>query len=148
MGALSIFTGVLSFFQTTIGKWVGVGLLCGIAYLAGDIRGRRVEYEKCEAKARAAATAAVEQDRTAQRGVDANNASTLEELNKQKEVSDARVRELEKTIADGVVECVYGVDGKPSGGVRERPRKGAGNAPAARPSGVPTPRPRPAGDKG
>jgi hypothetical protein len=145
MGALLT---VVSFLTSPVGRWVGVAALIGLAFLAGNIRGARIEHAKCEERARVAAEAAVVQDRTAQKQLDVNNATTLEELNRQKEMSDARVRELEKTMADGIVQCVYGDDGKPAGGMRKQPRKGAGDAPAARPSGVPAPRTRPAGDKG
>lgn len=148
MAALSFLTGALGFFQTTVGKWVGVGLLCTMAYFAGDIRGRRIEHAKCEEKARQAAEAAVAQDRTAQKQLDTNNATTLEELAKQKETADARIRELEKTLADGVIDCVYDDRGAPARSMRKQPGKGAGNAPASRPAVVPTPRARPAGDKG
>jgi hypothetical protein len=139
----------ISFITSPVGRWVGVIALIGMAFLAGDIRGRRIEHTKCEDRARAAADAAVAQDRSAQKELDASNATTLEELSKQKETSDARVRELEKTMADGIVQCVYGADGKPDlGGVRKQSGKGAGDPPAARPARVPSPRPRPAGDKG
>jgi hypothetical protein len=93
--------------------------------------------------------AAKEQDKTAQQQVDNSNIDTMQELAKQKEKADARVRELEGTMADGIVSCVYDANGKPAAGsVREQPGKGARHTPNPRPAGVPSPRPRPAGDKG
>jgi hypothetical protein len=143
-----VFQLAIAFFQTTIGKWVGIGIFIALAYGAGDIRGRRVEHAKCEAAAQAAVVAARTQDKTAQEQVDNSNIDTMQQLAQQKEKADARVHELEKTMADGIVSCVYGSDGQPAGGVREQPGKGAGHAPNPRPTGVPTPRPRPTGDKG
>lgn len=146
---MSALLGIVSFFTSPIGRWAGIGLLGVAIFFAGDIRGRRIEHAKCEAAAQAAKEAAVAQDRKAQQQLDTNNSSTMDELSKQKDAADARIRDLEKTLADGVIDCVYGADGKPAtGGVQSRPGAGAGNAPAARPARVPTPRPRPAGDKG
>ena len=146
---MTVILTAIQFITSPIGRWVGIAALIGMAFLAGNVRGHRIEHAKCEERARAAAEAAVKQDREAQKQVDASNATTLTELSKQKETSDARVHELEKTMADGIVQCVYGADGKPDlGGVRKQSGKGAGDAPAARPARVPTPRARPAGDKG
>lgn len=140
---------ILGFLTSPLGRWVGIGLIGVTLFFAGEFRGRRIANEKCEAAAQAAKEAAVAQDRKAQQQLDANNSSTMDELSKQKDAADARIRDLEKTLADGIIECVYGPDGKPvTGGVQSRPGSGAGNAPASRPARVPTPRPRPAGDKG
>lgn len=143
----TIITGAVSFLLSPIGRIVGAAALIFMAYLAGDVRGRRVEHEKCEAAAAQARLAAAHQDADAQQQAQKNNLDTLSALKDSKEKSDARVRELEGTIANSVISCNYGDGGKPAGGVRDG-GKGAGDAPVARPARIPTPRARPTGDKG
>lgn len=145
MDPLSAIRIALAFITSPVGRWVGVGALVVMAYFAGDIRGRRIEHAKCEKRAEEAAAAAVAQDRSAKKSVEDSTAATLQELKQSKDAADARVQKLEKTMADGIVDCVYGDNGQPAGRVRDNAGKGAGDAPNPRPSRLPTPRPRPAG---
>jgi hypothetical protein len=130
--------------------------MIGMAYLAGDVRGRRIEYAKCEAAAKAAQQAADAQDLQAAKDANSDAAQVMDELKKQKEASDAKLAELQQRLATASVPvgapCLYG-DGDmpasaPAGSVRGNDGTGAGNPKYPGPARLPQPRPKAAGHQG
>jgi hypothetical protein len=130
--------GLLQFFLSPIGRWIGVGVLIGAAYLAGDVRGRRIEYAKCEEAAKAAQQAADAQDLQAALDANADASKVVEQLKKQKETADAQIAELKNRLTTVSVPvgapCLYGdsdlPDSKPvapAGRVRDNVGKGTGH---------------------
>lgn len=150
MGILTAISAAVSFLTSPIGRWVGIGLIGAALFFAGDLRGRRIAGEKCEAKARAAEVAANLQDKKARVEVAQQSEATIMELNKQREAANARVSELELQLAGRPFDapCLYGADGKPATG---RVRNDGGSVPrasnprASGPASLPAARPSPAG---
>ena len=157
MGPLAIISTVvgsaktaIAFFNSPLGRAVGMGAIALAIYTAGEVRGRRVATEACKAAAEKAQTAAVTQDRVAQSGQDADNASTFDMLQKQKEKADATIAQLQLELQarPQVAPCLYGPDGKPASvrvrGADANPgARNPANPPAAR---VLAPRRDPAGN--
>lgn len=137
---------ILAFITSPIGRWVGVGLIGVSLFFAGELRGRRIANEKCEAAAQAARIAANQQDSKARKEVSDQSEATISSLNEQKDKANARVAELETQLKTIPLDapCLYGADGKPATGRLQQLPKAA--APRARdprasgPAGVPTSR--------
>lgn len=115
MGAI---VGAISFFTSPIGKWISVGLLIVMAYGVGDLRGRRIEYEKAEAAARAAQKAADDQDLQAAKDANSDAARVMDQLKKQRETADASIAALQNQIATMSAptgaKCLYGDSDTPA----------------------------------
>lgn len=145
---------ILGFLTSPIGKWVSVGLLGVALFFAGELRGRRIANEKCEAAAQAAQIAANKQDSKARKEVAEQSEATISSLNQQKDEANARVAELERQLKVLPLDapCLYGADGKPaSSRLRQLPKGAApraGDPGASGPAGVSPPRSRPAGARG
>lgn len=151
--AFAIIQGIIAFFSTSVGKYVGYGLIAVAVFAAGDLRGSRIERAKCEAAAQAARIAAQEQDKKANDDQMADNAAAIDDLNTQKDKANARVTELEAQLKSRPkgASCDYGPDGKPStGGVRNdrvAARKGADHPKHSPLSILPRTRPEAAGSR-
>jgi hypothetical protein len=133
MGA---FIGIFTFLTSPFGRWVGVGLIGVAVFFAGELRGRRIANDKCEAKAQEAIRAANQQDAKARAEVSQQAETTINDLRGQKEKADARLALLEKELSVRPLDapCMYGADGKPASRVRNQP------VPAPRASNPGTPR--------
>lgn len=129
----------LAFFQTTLGKYTMVGLVVFGAYLAGDVRGRRIEHAKCEAAAAAAAAAAKQQDAKAHADAEQNANDTIAALQDQKGKADTRVAELEAQLRTLPLDapCLYGAGERPAQRVRNNAGKGTSDKKHSGPAGVP-----------
>ena len=147
-------TGAIAFLSSPIGRWLGIGVIAVAVFFAGDLRGRRIANEKCEAAARAARGAADKQDDKARTEVRQNDDQTIADLRGQKEKADATIAQLQLQLNAMPLDapCLYGADGKPATRrVRqpaESPAPRAGNPPASRPSVLSPTRRSPAGDRG
>lgn len=115
--------GIFSFFGSPLGKWAGIGLLSVAVFFAGELRGRRIANEKCEARAQEAIRAANQQDANARKEVQQQSEATINDLRGQKEQADARLALLEKELSIRPLDapCMYGADGKPASRVRSQP---------------------------
>jgi len=136
---MTVLLGIAQFFLSPIGRWIGVAALIGMAYLAGDVRGRRIEYAKCEEAAKAAQAAADAQDLQAALEANADASKVVDALKKQKETADAQLAELKNRLATVSVPvgapCLYGdsdlPDSKPvppTGRVRDNVGKGTSHS--------------------
>lgn len=139
MGPISIISGIIAFFNSPFGKWLGVALIGVVIFFAGDIRGRRIEHAKCEAAAQRAVAAANQQDQKARQEVAVQAEETIKDLRTQKEQADGKLAQLELQLKALPIDapCLYGADDRPSSGrVREDKRngKGAGNPGTPRPA--------------
>lgn len=151
---VAFFGGIVAFFSSPLGKWVGIAILGVAVFFAGDIRGRRIANEKCARAAQAAQAAANQQDTTARTEVDNQSSATIDELRGQKEQADGRVAQLEAQLRGLPLDapCLYGADGKPAtrrvrnDGVN--PGTGTGDAGPTKPAGVPATDPKAAGKRG
>jgi hypothetical protein len=120
MGAL---LGIFTFLTNPFGRWVGIGLIGVAVFFAGELRGRRIANDKCEAKAQEAIRAANQQDAKARAEVSQQAETTINDLRGQKEKADARLALLEKELSVRPLDapCMYGADGKPASRVRNQP---------------------------
>jgi hypothetical protein len=135
------FLALFSFFGSGIGKLVGIGAIIVAVFFAGELRGRRIANEKCEAKAQEAIRAANQQDANARKEVQQQSEATINDLRGQKEQADARLAQLERELSVRPLDapCMYGADGKPASRVRNQPAAAprASNPGASRPASVP-----------
>lgn len=80
----------------------------GVAiFVAGDIRGRRIEHAKCEEKARLAQNAANAQDLEAERQGRAQDLEITNALTQQKKVDDERIEKLQQELSKANSKCLY-----------------------------------------
>lgn len=118
MGAI---LGIISFLTSPLGRWVGIGFIGVAVFFAGELRGRRIANDKCEAKAQEAIRIANQQDATARAEVSKQAEATINDLRGQKEKADGRLALLEKELSVRPLDapCMYGADGKPASRVRQ-----------------------------
>jgi hypothetical protein len=89
-------------------KFIATILVLGVVFIAGDIRGRRVEHAKCEEQARRAQRAADAQDLQAEKEGRAQDLQITEALIQQNKVDDETIAKLQKQLASQPgSKCVY-----------------------------------------
>ena len=158
MGALLALRGFIAFIPAFIWKWLAIAAIGGVLFLAGDIRGRRIEKAICAEAAHQADLAADAQDDAAGKEVTTQNDEVQNQLLKQKEKDDAIIAELQRRLdekpeqpaagkpvhAPVLAPCVYDKsnadpdDQPPAQRLRlPDPRPRAGNKKAPRPASVP-----------
>lgn len=124
---MAVLAAVFAFLNTTLGRWIGVVLLLGVAFAAGDIRGTRVTGQACEAAAKAAQKAADDQDLQAEKDAHAADKDVVTQLSDIKRKQDAdlatlqdRLEQKPTTVKETVTvekpvpvasPCLYGPDG-------------------------------------
>jgi Sec-independent protein translocase protein TatA len=157
--------GFLAFVFSPIGRLLGVAVAIAIAFGAGDIRGSRIEHEKCVAAAQAAKEAAAKQDTAAQQEVQQQDTEVTTQLKEQKEKDDATIRDLQKQLDEAqarpapapvivgqpakpaqpiATPCLYGANGAVPSRVLDDPRSRAPDKAAPKPAVVPAASGKPA----
>jgi len=150
MGALLALRGVIAFIPAFVWKWIAIAAIGGALFLAGDIRGRRIEKAICVEAAHQADLAADAQDDAADSEVSKQSGDVQKRLLEQKKVDDATIDELRTQLAKQPggtpASCSYDKsnadpdDNVAAGGVRLVPngRSRASDKKTSRPSGVPS----------
>jgi len=89
-------------------KFIATIVVLGAVFIAGDIRGRRVEHAKCEEQARRAQRAADAQDLQAEKDGRAQDLEITNALTQQKKVDDETIAKLQKQLSSQPgSKCVY-----------------------------------------
>ncbi len=148
MGVFLALRGIIAFIPAFVWKWLAIAAIGGMLFMAGDIRGRRIEKAICAEAAHQADLAADAQDDAATTEVTSQNDDVQKLLLEQKKVDDATIDslrvQLTKQPAGAPATCLYDKsnadpDEQPSSdGVRlTHPGPGAGDKKSPRPAGVP-----------
>jgi len=98
-------SGVFAMIPDWLKKLLGVLIVLAIVFAAGNVRGKRIAREECEAAARRAQTAADKQDRQAGVEVQQQDDQVNTYLTQQKKADDDKIAALEKQLKGS--KCLY-----------------------------------------
>lgn len=97
-------TGFFGMIPDWLKKVLAVLIVLAIVFVAGNVRGKRIAREECEAAARRAQTAADSQDKQAGREIQQQDDQVTTFLTQQKKDDDAKIAKLEAQVRG---KCLY-----------------------------------------